>query len=161
MRLSWNTSLRTTVCAAALLTLGWAQAQTPAPAGAEVTHPHVHPASKAKPHHHGHQPHHQGPKHPYATPAQHEAAAARHEQRQGKGPSNHGAQLNEFERNALRRCEVFKIHEDRQACVERVRNPQISGSVAGGGVIREYTQTVQVPPPPPPAHHPVPHAPVR
>nr|WP_217451154.1 hypothetical protein [Comamonas jiangduensis] len=35
--------------------------------------------------------------------------------------------------------------------MERVRQPQISGSVQGGGVLREYTQTYQVPAPASPA----------
>lgn len=89
----------------------------------------------------------------YATPQQHEAAAVAGERKKGVGPGNPpGAQKsNDFERNALRRCEVFKTDDDRSACEERVRQPQISGSVQGGGVIREYTQTVQVPATTPPA----------
>ena len=69
--------------------------------------------------------------------------------------------MNEFERNAFRRCEIFKTNEDRMACVERVRQPKISGSVSGGGVLREYTQTIQLPPPahaaPPVQSTPAPH----
>ena len=79
-----------------------------------------------------------------------------------------GSQDSEFERNALRRCDIFKTQEDRHACVGRVRQPTISGSVEGGGVIREYTQQITVPQPAPsPAPAPMPapaatgHAPAQ
>ena len=59
---------------------------------------------------------------------------------QGKD-MRHG-QLNEYERNALRRCEIFKTDDDRRACVARVRDPQISGGVREGGQMRESTMPV-------------------
>lgn len=48
----------------------------------------------------------------------------------------------DYARNALARCSVFKTQEDQKACVERVRQPVAEGSVSGGGVLREYTYTV-------------------
>lgn len=173
MKSQWNTSFRLTLGAFAVMgaSLAFAQAQ-PTPEAAPVPAP---PAAHEAPHHHpvkkAHKPaskkHHGASK--YATPEQHEAAAVAGERRRGVGPANPktGDQLDEYQRNALKRCEVFKADDDRRACVERVRQPQISGSVEGGGLIREYTQTVQVPPPPahapghvPPAVHPA-HPPVQ
>ena len=47
----------------------------------------------------------------------------------------------DYERNAFARCEVFKVPEDRAACVKRLQQmPQ--GSVEGGGLLREYTYEV-------------------
>ena len=67
-----------------------------------------------------------------------EAAAARQAARQGQltdpGPV--------FRENATARCAVFKSEEDRRACVGRVAQGQDSGSVQGGGILREYTYTV-------------------
>ena len=57
--------------------------------------------------------------------------------------------LSTWERNALRRCAIHKEELDRMACVGRVRDPKISGSVEGGGLIREHEVKVVVPPPPP------------
>ena len=54
-------------------------------------------------------------------------------------------QLTQYEQNALRRCGIFKTEADRNACVGRVLEPQISGSVQGGGVLRSYTEQVLVP----------------
>ncbi|HEX7643830.1 MAG TPA: hypothetical protein VF472_16615 [Burkholderiaceae bacterium] len=47
-----------------------------------------------------------------------------------------------FEQNALARCQVFKNEEDRDLCERRQREGTVSGSVAGGGDIRELTVTV-------------------
>ena len=156
MKLQWKNSVRASLCAAAVLGAGWAQAQTPA----APVHPAMPTAQhQGEAHHHtgkkAHHPHHRGNSNKYASPDQHEAAAVGQERRQGKGPSNppQANQLTEFQRNALRRCEVFKTNDDRAACVERVRQPQISGSIAGGGVIREYTQTIQVSPTEAPAQY--------
>lgn len=134
MKQQWNTAFRLSLCAMALTGSALVSAQTtpaPQPSGTPM-----HPASKSAG--------------KYATPQQHEAAAVAGERSKGTGPANPpGArEPSTLERNALRRCEVFKTDDDRRACVERVRQPQISGSVQGGGVIREYTQTVQVPPRP-------------
>lgn len=70
-----------------------------------------------------------------------EANNAAAEKRQGK-LDNSGAQ---FDANARQRCEVL-TGEDRSACEARVMGyGNTSGSVAGGGVIREV-ETVVVPP---------------
>lgn len=168
MKLQPTFSLRMGACAAALMGASlMVQAQTqPAPS---MPDPSAMPAEihkqhpKRMPHQDGN---HKAGKKSYATPQQHEAAAVANERRRGTGPANtSGAQPNQFERNALQRCEIFKTDDDRRACVERVRQPQISGSVEGGGVIREYTQTIQVPAapspqynaPPPPAMQQTPH----
>jgi hypothetical protein len=42
------------------------------------------------------------------------------------------------------RCDVFKNEADRRSCVDRVKDGQVSGSVEGGGVLREYTEQVPV-----------------
>ena len=148
MKLPLTSSLRLACCAMALSGAAIAQAQTqpaPLPEPAPAVKPL--PAGEMPKHHPKAMPKHKGHG-KYATPQQHEAAAVAGERSRGAGPQNPGAaQPNEFERNALRRCEIFKTDLDRQACVERVRQPQITGSVQGGGVIREYTQTYQVPAP--------------
>ena len=165
MKHAWN-RFRLTLGAAAVMgaSLAFAQAQ-PAPEAAVVPPPPPAAVDAAKEAQHqlhkkAHKPvrKHGGK---YATPQQHEAAAVAGERRRGVGPANpaHSNQLDEYQRNALKRCDVFKADDDRRACVERVRQPQISGSVQGGGVIREYTQTVPVAPAQPVAH-PHPHAPV-
>ena len=149
MKLPLTASIRVTLCAVALSGGAFAHAQTqPAPMPEPAPAMKSYPAGEM-PKHKGHHPAGHGK---YATPQHHEAAAVAGERSRGAGPHNPGAgQPNEFERNALRRCEIFKTDLDRQACVERVRQPQISGSVQGGGVLREYTQTYQVPAPASPA----------
>lgn len=67
-----------------------------------------------------------------------EAAAARQAARQGQ-LTDPGSS---FRENAIARCAVFKTDEDRRACVGRVAQGQDSGSVQGGGILREYTYTV-------------------
>ncbi|MGN1057300.1 MAG: hypothetical protein ACI4QS_11375, partial [Comamonas sp.] len=166
-------TLRWTAGACAIAAAGWVHAQPqqtlPAPAQPmEQTQP-----SKQAPHHldgkkkhHGQKHHHRSSNGKYANPQQHEAAAVAGERRRGVGPSNPQG-MTEFERNALQRCGIFKTEEDRSACIARVRDPQISGSVQGGGVIREYTQTVPVQPsqapvaPAPHMQHPSGHMPVH
>lgn len=55
--------------------------------------------------------------------------------------TDRGATAADYERNALARCEVFKTHENRMACVERMRQtPQ--GSVEGGGLLWEFSYQV-------------------
>lgn len=44
--------------------------------------------------------------------------------------------------NATRRCAVFRNAEDQAECVRRVTATPASGSVAGGGVLRESVTTV-------------------
>ena len=147
MKPSLNTTFRTVLGALAVMGASVAMAQ-PAVPPAHDAH-HAQPAKKM--HKPAHKNHHGAGK--YATPHAHEAAAvAADRHHAGKG---HHADI--YQRNALKRCDVFKVEDDRRACVERVRQPQISGSVAGGGVIREYTQTVQLPPP----HHAPGHAPAH
>jgi hypothetical protein len=49
-----------------------------------------------------------------------------------------------FEQNALARCQVFKNEDDRGLCERRQREGTVTGSVAGGGDLRELTVTVPV-----------------
>src|SRR3990167_8256506 len=70
-----------------------------------------------------------------------EAMNAAAEKRRGK-LENHGEQ---FQANALKRCDVLK-GEDQIACQARILGyGSTSGSVAGGGVVRQV-ETVMVPP---------------
>lgn len=156
MKLQWNHSLRMTLCAVAVMGASWAHAQNqaapisaqqPAPAvSSPASHPdgvHKHLGKKHDKHpKHHHKRHDRHGKHAKPMPhGAHSAAAGVHPH--GKPAVEPGT---EYERNALKRCDIFKTPDDRKACVERVRQPQISGSVEGGGWIREYTQTVRVPP---------------
>jgi hypothetical protein len=55
----------------------------------------------------------------------------------------------DFEANALARCDVFTRPDDKAACEARVKGEgSTSGSVAGGGMLREYETVV----PPASAH---------
>lgn len=65
------------------------------------------------------------------------AQAARNGQLTSPGDST-------YERNATARCEVFKNEQDRSDCQKRVRSNPVSGSVEGGGVLREATTIVPV-----------------
>lgn len=48
--------------------------------------------------------------------------------------------------NALARCNVFRAGDERQACEARVAGQGTSsGSVAAGGILREYAMTVPAP----------------
>jgi hypothetical protein len=151
---SWRLGL----CVVALAGATLAQAQTAAPAAAAPHHPAKAPHHRAMPHH--------GTQGAAMSPQQREAAAVAAEQRRGQGPVNPpGMGMDELQRNAVRRCDIFKTELDRSACVARVQQPQLSGSVEGGGVIREYTQTIEVPAAPPAQHphmmqQPMPHAPM-
>lgn len=52
----------------------------------------------------------------------------------------------DYEANALARCDVFKDSEEKAACEARVMGyGNVTGSVAGGGVLREV-ETVVMPP---------------
>ncbi|MDH1429186.1 hypothetical protein N5J23_10465 [Comamonas aquatica] len=170
MKLQWTPSWRLGLCMVALAGASLAQAQTAAPASAPAAptpgahHPAA-PHHPAKAPHHRAMPHHGG-QGTAMSPQQREAAAVAAEQRRGQGPVNPpGMGMDELQRNAVRRCDIFKTELDRSACVARVQQPQLSGSVEGGGVIREYTQTIEVPAAPPAQHHhmmqqPMPHAPM-
>lgn len=144
MTRTWIRPVQLGLSALALSMAGWVSAQTAAPADAPPP-PAAVKKAPAKPHagkHH--RPHHRGDKaQHHKDPAAREAAAAREEARRGKLDSK--APEDQLQRNALARCDVFKSDLDRQACSERVRNGQVSGSVEGGGTITEYTQQVPVP----------------
>ncbi len=141
MKNPWIRPLQLCIGAAVLGMAGLATAQPAPPADGAPPPPPA--AEKAKPHHHKK---HAEPKgtakrgYDRRDPAQHEAAAAA-EQARSKGgiqPGDH------FQRNALARCDVFKNEADRHSCVDRVKDGQVSGSVEGGGVLREYTEQVPV-----------------
>ena len=55
--------------------------------------------------------------------------------------TDRGASAADYERNALSRCDNFKMQEQKNACLQRMRQaPQ--GSVQGGGLLREYSYEV-------------------
>ncbi|WBY00648.1 hypothetical protein PE066_14390 [Ramlibacter tataouinensis] len=65
---------------------------------------------------------------------------------QQRGALSNGASPAQYEANAMARCEVFKDAESKAACEARVMGyGNVSGSVAGGGVLREV-ETVVLPP---------------
>ncbi len=151
MQFTWSHSLRLSLCAAAVCALGAVNAQTTPPAAS------AEPAAAAQAQsHEGKKPHHmqrhhrshkdgqRGQRGKYATPQEHEAAAARAEERAGRMPR--GESMDQYQRNALARCDVFREPEDRNSCAERVRSGDVSGSVQGGGVLREFTEQVPVKP---------------
>ena len=72
-----------------------------------------------------------------------EAAAARQAARRGQLT---GGSSDQYMNHALARCAVFKMEEDKRACMDRVDKGQDSGSVQGGGILREYTYTVPAKP---------------
>ena len=47
--------------------------------------------------------------------------------------------------DALDRCSAFQTVQDRRECVARMRSGEVSGSVEGGGILREKTFTVPAP----------------
>ncbi|WP_313083478.1 hypothetical protein [Pulveribacter sp.] len=63
------------------------------------------------------------------------AQAARNGQLTSPGDST-------YQQNAMARCEVFKTQEGKADCQARMRNRAASGSVEGGGVLREATTLV-------------------
>ncbi len=73
-------------------------------------------------------------------PALREAGAARAEAKRGiLGKDDNPA---EFERNRLARCDLHQ-GEDRELCLRRMRGEgSVSGSVEGGGILRELRVTV-------------------
>ncbi|MDR2853425.1 MAG: hypothetical protein LBV61_10295 [Burkholderiaceae bacterium] len=79
-----------------------------------------------------------------------EKASARHHRphairHYGAGPAVAVAPQDEnaaYARNAIARCGIFKDDVDRQACVQRVQgtgSTSITGSVMGGGILKENT----------------------
>lgn len=161
MKSTWSRSVQMTLCAAAICAMGAVSAQTPAPASATTTNAQTpaqaspsqargHEGQKAQRHHRGdkaghhHGEHHPGQRGKYSDPHQHEAAAVRAEERAGRMPRDQG--MDQYQRNALARCDVFREADDRRSCVDRVRSSEVSGSVRDGGVLREYTEQVPVRP---------------
>ncbi|HTD03809.1 hypothetical protein [Undibacterium sp.] len=54
----------------------------------------------------------------------------------------------DYQRNALLRCQRQVQADDREACERRMRGEgEISGSVAAGGILREYREVIPAPPP--------------
>jgi hypothetical protein len=148
-------SLQTTVGAVALTLAGWSLAQSsdapaapsapasPPAANAQATP--MHPVPHAQPRHA--KPRHAQPRKAdhrqhMANPQTHEAAAARQAERQGQLGRTQSA--NQYEHNALARCQVFKADSDRHSCEQRMRHGHVSGSVEGGGMLMEYTEQVPV-----------------
>jgi len=144
MTTTWIRPVQLTLGAAALCMASWATAQTAAPADSAAPAAATEKAPAKPLHRMDKKPRpHQGSHAPRAAdPAQREAAAARAQERRGGLGSSDST--DQYQRNALARCEVFKTPEDRNACAERVRQPG-DGSVQGGGILREYTQQVLVP----------------
>lgn len=66
-----------------------------------------------------------------------EAAAAKAEAQRGRLDDGQG--LSQYQRNAYARCSVFKTEVDQQACMARVKDGAVSGSVKDGGILREVT----------------------
>lgn len=63
-----------------------------------------------------------------------------------RGALYNGAGEAQYEANAKARCDVFRDAEDKAACEARVMGyGNVSGSVAGGGLLREV-ETVVLPP---------------
>ncbi|WP_280189209.1 hypothetical protein [Delftia sp. PS-11] len=164
MQTQWIRSLQLGLGAAALCMAGLAAAQPAAAAAGSTPPPAVAGADQGKPgpqHQHEHKKHHHGKKHHHQDrmesmdhkghgkgydrndPAQREAAAVREQSRRGGVESGGG--MDQFQRNALARCDVFKSEADRRSCVGRVKDGQASGSIEGGGLLREYTEQVLVP----------------
>jgi len=85
-----------------------------------------------------------------------EAGAARQAARAGKLAPETDA---DYQRNAEQRCTVFREPVDRDACIARVKNGPVSGSVSGGGVLLEAETLVPVAGPAPrPMAEPMPQA---
>ena len=71
-----------------------------------------------------------------------EAGAAYAEARRGGLTDPSPAQAR---RDALDRCNAFQTDQDRRECVARMRSGEVSGSVEGGGILREKTFIVPAP----------------
>ncbi|CAB5693487.1 Uncharacterised protein [Delftia tsuruhatensis] len=141
MKNPWIRPLQLCIGAAVLGMAGLATAQPAPPADGAPPPPPA--AEKAKPHHHKKHAD-KGPAqrgYDRRDPAQHEAAAVKEQARRGGIQSG-----DHFQRNAVARCDVFKNEADHRSCVDRVKDGQVSGSVEGGGVLREYTEQVPVKP---------------
>ena len=129
-------SLQIAVAAIALGVAGFASAQPAAPAQAPAKHAkHAH--KTGKPHQRADRSVADG------SSSAREAAAALQADRQGQLTDRSNDQ---YAGNAVARCGVVRAEEDKRACVDRVTNGQDSGSVQGGGILREYTYTVPAKP---------------
>jgi len=71
-----------------------------------------------------------------------EAGAAAFEARRGGLTDTSPAQARQ---DALDRCNVFRNDDDRRECVQRMRSGDVSGSVEGGGILREKTFVIPAP----------------
>ena len=132
-------TLQLAVGAVALSVAGFASAQADQAKDAAAPAVMAAPAHKhnGKHHHHHHKGMHKhGHKHDRSASSREEAAARQEAQRGTLG----GGNATQYERNALARCGVFKTDMDRSACVDRVRQGQVSGSVEGGGTLTESRQ---------------------
>ncbi|MEW6690156.1 MAG: hypothetical protein AB1452_13820 [Pseudomonadota bacterium] len=73
------------------------------------------------------------------TTCRREAGAAQIEARRGTLSDEGG----DFERNRLARCEFHQRADEREYCLRRMRGEgTVTGSVEGGGLLRELTVTV-------------------
>lgn len=71
-----------------------------------------------------------------------EAGAARQAARAGHLSSR---EASTYEQNAAQRCAAFATADERAECVNRLQNAPASGSVQGGGVLRESETTTVIP----------------
>ena len=128
-------TLQLALGAAVLSLAGMASAQVDAakPAAEAAAMDAAKPAMKK---HHRH--HHKGQR-PMreSNSSSREAMAASAEAKKGKLDDGQG--LSQYERNAYARCSVFKTEIDQQACMARVKDGAVSGSVKDGGILREIT----------------------
>ncbi|RYE43267.1 MAG: hypothetical protein EOP24_29090 [Hyphomicrobiales bacterium] len=70
-----------------------------------------------------------------------EAGAAQQASRSGQLSSRDSSS---YEQNAIQRCSSFRDPNEQADCVSRVKTDTPSGSVSGGGVLRETETTVPV-----------------
>ncbi|MPS94806.1 MAG: hypothetical protein E2583_14110 [Comamonas sp.] len=129
-------SLQLALGAAVLSMAAMAGAQTEAakPAGQPAAMDAAGPAMKKQHHRH----HHKGQR-PMrdSNSSSREAMAASAEAKKGKLDDGQG--MSQYQRNAYARCGVFKTEIDQQACMARVKDGAVSGSVKDGGILREIT----------------------
>ena len=146
MQNSMLRSLQVAVAAVAVCVAGVAIAQPAAGDAPKPTakhHKHKHEHRKGDKRHHHHRGEGGDRDVAAGSSSAREAAAALQADRQGQLT---GASGERYANNAVARCAVFKLEEDKRACVDRVANGQGSGSVQGGGILREYTYTVPAKP---------------
>jgi len=132
------TTLRISSLAAALLLgVGMAQAAAPRTPAAEIQAQYEHERSVCL----------SGQSNQDRATCLQEAGAARNDARRGLLEES---QRTDYRRNALERCRIFD-GEDAKDCRARILGAgTTSGSVAGGGVLREVVTIEPAPPAPPP-----------